>query len=66
MLTYGVVKLQNPKSYLNVRKEPSSNSQVIGTLDHQEKVKILGTTKGWYKIEYGKEIGYCSKSYISL
>ena len=66
IIQYGQVKLQNPKSYLNVRKEPSTNSQVIGTLDHQDKVKVLGTTKGWYKIEYRKEVGYCSKSYIVL
>ena len=65
-LTYGVVKLQNPKSYLNIRKQPTTDSQVIGTLYHNDKVKITGEVKGWYKIEYEKMSGYCSKSYIVL
>ena len=66
MLTYGVVKLQNPKSYLNIRKQPTTDSQVIGTLNHNDKVKITGEVKDWYKIVFEKMNGYCSKSYIYL
>ena len=64
--TFGVIKLQNPKSYLNIRKQPTTDSQVIGTLNHNDKVKSVGETKGWYQIEYEDICGYCSKAYIHI
>lgn len=62
----GIVKLKNTSSYLNVRKEPTTDSQAIEALDHNDKVKIIGENKGWYKIQYEDIVGYCSKAYIVI
>ena len=66
IVRYGIVKLKNTSSYLNVRKEPTTDSQAIDALDHNDRVKIIGENKGWYKIQYEDIIGYCSKAYIVI
>ena len=51
---------------LNVRKGPSISFDIIGTLSGGDKVKIIGESNGWYKIEYNGKYGYVSGSYIEL
>ena len=51
---------------LNVRKGPSISFDIIGTLNGGDKVKIIGESNGWYKIEYNGTYGYVSESYIEL
>ena len=51
---------------LNVRKGPSISFDIIGTLSGGDKVKIIGESNGWYKIEYNGTYGYVSGSYIEL
>ena len=51
---------------LNVRKGPSISFDIIGTLNGGDKVKIIGESNGWYKIEYNGTYGYVSGSYIEL
>ena len=51
---------------LNVRKGPSISFDIIGTLSGGDKVKIIGESNGWYKIEYNGTYGYVSESYIEL
>lgn len=59
----GIVKV---KSYLNVRNNTNTNSNVMGKLKPNEKVEILALEGGWYKIKYGNEHGYVSSKYISV
>ena len=65
-LIFGIVKLKNPTSYLNVREKPTTDSKVIGTLKHSDKVEIITEETGWYKIKYKDLTGYCSKKYIDF
>ena len=51
---------------LNVRKGPSISFDIIGKLSGGDKVKIIGESNGWYKIEYNGTYGYVSGSYIEL
>ncbi len=62
-----VVKTKTGKvtvSRLNVRTSASTKGRVIGSLKKNQTVKIVSTTRSWYKIKYGKTTGYVSKSYI--
>ena len=51
---------------LNVRKGPSISFDIIGKLSSGDKVKVIGESNGWYKIEYNGTYGYVSGSYIEL
>ena len=51
---------------LNVRKGPSILFDIIGKLSGGDKVKVIGESNGWYKIEYNGKYGYVSGSYIEL
>lgn len=51
---------------LNVRKGPSISFDIIGKLGGGDKVKVIGESNGWYKIEYNGTYGYVSGSYIEL
>ena len=52
---------------LNVRSGPSTSYNVVTTVKKHDKVSILNTSNGWYKIETtsGKQ-GWASSSYISI
>ena len=50
---------------LRVRKEPSTDSEELDSLSKNDKVKIIGQTGNWYKIDLNGEIGYVSSKYIS-
>ncbi len=51
-------------SHLNVRNKPSTNSQVIGTLQSGTQIEVLSRTEYWAKIYYNNNIGYVSAKYI--
>ena len=51
---------------LNVRKGPSISFDIIGKLSGGDKVKVIGESNGWYKIESNGKYGYVSGSYIEL
>lgn len=50
---------------LRVRKEPTTDSEEIDSLSKNNKVKIIGQTGNWYKIDLDGKIGYVSAKYIS-
>lgn len=50
---------------LRVRKEPTTDSEEIDSLSKNDKVKIIGQTGNWYKIDLDGKIGYVSSKYIS-
>ncbi|ENZ02565.1 hypothetical protein HMPREF1092_01800 [Clostridium thermobutyricum] len=51
---------------LNVRERATTNSLAIGAFKKGSKVKVLGTSNGWHKIEYGYGYGYVSAQYVSF
>ncbi|WP_373899264.1 N-acetylmuramoyl-L-alanine amidase [Haloimpatiens sp. FM7315] len=55
------------KSGLRVRKAPDTNSKILTTLSHGNKIKIYKDCgNGWYDVYYGTHGGYVSKDYIKL
>ncbi|MGL5244712.1 MAG: SH3 domain-containing protein [Sarcina sp.] len=59
-------RVVNVTTGLRVRKEPSSNSNILGYLLNNEKIDINGKYGLWYKINYKGLIGYISKAYITI
>lgn len=49
---------------LNVRKQPSAESTVIGGLSKGDTINVRTMKKSWAEIDFKKGIGYVSKSYI--
>lgn len=50
---------------LNIRSGPSTSYGVIGGLKKRDKVEILSSKDGWYKIKHGSKTGWVSGDYIS-
>lgn len=51
-------------STLNVRASSYSTAKKLGTLKKGDKVSVVGSSKGWYKIKYKNGYGYVSASYV--
>jgi hypothetical protein len=53
---------------LNVRKDASSSSDVLGKAKVNEKLKYLGETTeaGWFKVEFEGSMGWVSGKYVTL
>lgn len=49
---------------LNVRKGPSADDQIIGSLARGTKVYAAKKVNGWYYIKYGSLIGYVNGAYL--
>lgn len=57
----GVAKVSG---YLNIRKEPKEDGEIVGKLTRNGGCEILAEEDGWYKIHSGSVTGYASKDYI--
>lgn len=42
------------KKFVNVRRFPSRNGEVLGRVQQNDKLEILGQEDGYYKIKYKK------------
>jgi hypothetical protein len=53
---------------LNVRKDASSSSDVLGKAKINEQLKYLGETTeaGWFKVEFESSVGWVSGKYVTL
>ncbi|MCI7083195.1 MAG: SH3 domain-containing protein [Tenericutes bacterium] len=49
---------------LNVRVSPNLNATIIGVLYRNDVVKRLETLNGWYKIEFGANVGYVASGHV--
>ena len=50
--------------WVNVRKEPSVDGEVIGKLEENERIFRFETKSGWSKIFYNNGVGYIYNQYI--
>ena len=53
-------------SDLRLRKEGSTESQILTLLDENDEVEILSEEGDWYKVKANEKIGYVSKQYIKV
>ena len=58
----GVVTLNN--GTLNIRRGPSTNAEIAGSLNNGDIVKILESENGWYRIRYGDTTGYVDARFL--
>ena len=61
---YHNLGVPNVDNYLNIRKGPGDNKDIIGKLPKNSGAEILEEEDGWYKIRSGGVIGYVSSKYI--
>ena len=50
---------------LNVRQGASTKYKSIGKLKKGQKVKVISSLDGWYKIKFNGKYGWVSKKYVS-
>ncbi len=50
---------------VNVRSQPSTSSDVSGTLDTGTPITVIGESNGWYIVSTGSGTGYVSGGYLS-
>ncbi|MDQ0217762.1 SpoIID/LytB domain-containing protein [Peribacillus cavernae] len=50
---------------LNIRSTPSTSGRVVGSLKKNQVVTVLTKSSSWYKIQYGKGIGYVHANYLT-
>jgi len=60
-----VVRLEDASGQLNVRFRPSSASDVVATLKHNDEVDVLAENGDWYYVRHhGDQYGYAHSDYI--
>ena len=57
----GVAKVND---YLNIRKDPSENGELVGKLPKNGGADVLSEENGWYKIKSGNAEGYVKAEYF--
>lgn len=61
---YANIAITQVSAYLNVRKEPNADADVVGKLYNNCAANILEVVGDWYKIESGNVEGYISSKYV--
>ena len=53
---------------LRIRRAPSLNADIVGMGTNGDVLVVLGTNEdgGWYKVQYGGIVGWCSATYIDF
>lgn len=51
-------------TYLRIRSNPTTNSDILGTMTEGVSFEILSYSNGWYKINYNSIIGYVHGDYV--
>ncbi len=59
-------KVVTKETALNVRKTPSADGELIGTVPKDSAVEVISEEGDWYKITFENGVGYVSKDYIQL
>lgn len=53
-------------NYVNIRKKPSTDSEIVGKLYRGSAAKLIETLEGdWAKIESGDVVGYIASNYLA-
>lgn len=51
---------------LNIRKSASADADKLRSVSEGTKLTILDTEGSWYKVRFGKVVGYVAKKYVSV
>ena len=64
-----VGKIVNCNNDVNVRKEPSTDSKIIGVVKKGDKLTVVpqdSYIENWYKVKYNDEIAYIHANYLDI
>lgn len=51
-------------TYLRIRSNPSTNSEILGTMTEGVSFEIISYSNEWYKIKYNSIVGYVHGDYV--
>lgn len=63
---YANLGISIANDYVNIRKKPNTDSEIVGKLYNGCATDILETKGDWVKIESGKVKGYINKEYLAI
>lgn len=63
---YANLGISIANDYVNIRKQPNTDSEIVGKLYNGCATDILETKGDWVKIESGKVKGYINKEYLAI
>ena len=61
---YANIGISVAKDYVNIRKEPTTDGEVLGKLYRNSAATILSTEGDWYYVESGSVTGYVKAEFI--
>lgn len=61
---YADIAIAQVNNYVNVRSEPSEESEVLGKLYNNSAATVHETVDGWYQITSGSVTGYVKSEYV--
>ncbi|MBE5926589.1 MAG: NlpC/P60 family protein [Lachnospiraceae bacterium] len=61
---YDTIAVSQVYNYVNVRKKPTTESEIVGKIYNNCAATIIKETNGWYKIESGNVKGYIKSEYF--
>lgn len=64
LLPEKIIKLKNPKSFINLRETASTKGKALGKYKDGQAIRVLGYTGDWCHIMIGEEIGYMPAAYL--
>ena len=53
-------------TYVNIRKEPNTDCEILGLLGENETIRFTGSLNGWYEVLYNDQIAYINADYVKL
>lgn len=61
---YGTTAELYANDNVNIRLEPSTEADILGSLSTGDKVTVVGETSQWFKVNISGNIGYINKAYL--
>lgn len=61
---YGTTAELYANDVVNIRLEPSTEADVLGSLNTGDKVTVVGETSQWFKVNIAGNIGYINKAFL--
>jgi probable enterotoxin D len=61
---YGTTAILYASDNVNIRLNPSTDTDIIGALSKGDQVTVVGETSQWFKVNINGNIGYISKAFL--
>ena len=61
---YGTAATLYANDSVNIRLEPGTDADVLGSLSTGDQVSVVGETSGWFKVNVNGNIGYIRKDFL--